>query len=292
MSGPGDGMSRRTFLDKTAKTGLVVYSLGSWSPISAAPMPGARPSPAVAKTGPVRYIDKSKCIGCGSCLPLCPMEAITLANEKSAIDPNECAECGTCWRARVCPVDAITPVQLEWPRLLREMFSNPLVVKKSTGVIGRGTEETKANDATNRYKRGQIGVIVEPGRPVLGARFHDVEKILKKFRSRGYEVVSQNPVADLIADQKTGALNPEILNEKIISCVIEFVVPDTSAHDVMTLVRELSVEVESVFSVSIALRADEQGKSRFEELFGPDVYHLPNGKVNLGAAENVAKGGA
>jgi len=288
MSGPGDRISRRRFLDKTAKTGLVVYSLGAWSPISA--VHGARSSPAAAK-GPFRYIDKSKCVGCGSCVPLCPMEAITLANEKSSIDPNECAECGTCWRAKVCPVDAITPVQLEWPRLMREMFSNPLVVKKSTGVIGRGTEETKTNDATNRYKRGQIGVIVEPGRPVLGARFHDVEKILKKFRSRGYEVVSQNPVADLIADQKTGALNPEILDEKIISCVIELIVPDTSAHDVMTAVRELSGEVESVFSVSIALRANEQGKSRFEELFGR-VYQLPNGKVNIGVAADVAKGGA
>ena len=292
MREPCDGISRRRFLDKTAKAGMTVYSLGVWSPIFAAPMPSAAPSSQVAKMGPHRYIDKSKCIGCGSCVPLCPMEAITLADNKSAIDPNECAECGTCSRAKVCPVDAITPVKLEWPRLLREMFSNPLVVKKSTGAGGRGTEETKTNDSTNRYKRGEIGVLVEPGRPVLGSRFHDVEKILKRFRARGYEIVSQNPVVDLVSDPKTGALNPEILNEKIISCVIEFIVPEAAAHDVMVLVRELSIEVESVFSVSIALRAGMQGESRFEKLLGTGVYHLPNGKVNIGAAENIAKGGA
>jgi ferredoxin len=287
-----DGMSRRRFLDKTAKAGMTVYSLGVWSPIFAAPLPGAQPSPQAARMGPHRYIDKSKCIGCGRCVLLCPMEAITVANNKSAIDPNECAECGTCSRAKVCPVDAITPVELEWPRLVREMFSNPLVVKKSTGVGGRGTEETKTNDSTNRYKRGEVGVLVEPGRPVLGSRFHDVEKILKKFRARGYEIVSQNPVVDLIGDPKTGALNPEILDEKIISCVIEFIVPETAAHEVMVLVRELSMEVESIFSVSIALRAGMQGESRFEELLGTGVYHLPNGKVNIGAAENIAKGEA
>ena len=172
------------------------------------------------------------------------------------------------------------------------MFSNPLVVKKSTGAGGRGTEETKTNDSTNRYKRGEIGVLVEPGRPVVGSRFRDVEKILRKFRARGYEIVAQNPVVDLIADPKTGSLNPEILDEKIISCVIEFIVPEAAAHDVVVLIRELSAEVESVFSVSLALRAGTQGESRFEQLLGSKIYHLPTGKVNIGAAENIAKGGA
>jgi len=292
MREPDDEMSRRKFLGKTAKAGMTVYSLGVWSPIFAAPLAGSRSSSQAVRIGPHRYIDKSKCIGCGSCVPLCPMEAIALTNNKSTIDPDECAECGTCSRAKVCPVDAITPVELEWPRLLREMFSNPLVVKKSTGAGGRGTEETKTNDSTNRYKRGEIGVLVEPGRPVLGSRFRDVEKILKKFRARGYEIVSQNPVVDLIADPKTGSVTPEILNEKIISCVIEFIVPEAAAHDVIVLIRELSIEVESVFSVSIALRAGVEGQSLFEKLLGTGVYHLPNGKVNIGAAENIAKGGA
>jgi hypothetical protein len=133
---------------------------------------------------------------------------------------------------------------------------------------------------------------VAPGRPVLGSRFRDVEKILKKFRPRGYEIVSQNPVVDLIADPKTGALNPEILDERIISCVIEFIAPEATVHDVMALVHELSFEVESVFSVSIALPAGMQGESRFEELLATGVYHLPNRKVNIGAAENIAKGWA
>ncbi len=287
-----DGMSRRKFLDKTAKAGMTVYTLGVWSPDFTVPLAEARSAPQAASMGPHRYIDASKCIGCGTCVPLCPMEAITLTNNKSAIDPNECAECSTCSRAKICPVDAITPVELEWPRLVREMFSNPLVVKKSTGAGGRGTEETKTNDSTNRYKRGEIGVLVEPGRPVLGSRFRDIEKILKKFRARGYGIVSQNPIVELIADPKTGSLKPDIQDEKVISCVIEFIIPEAAAHDVIVLLHELSVEVESVFSASIALRAGSQGESRFEKLFGKAVYHLPNGKVNIGAAENIAKGGA
>jgi hypothetical protein len=216
------------------------------------------------------------------------MEAITLGEETSSIDPNECAECGTCYRAEICPVDAITPVKLEWPRVLRGTFSNPLAVHETTGISGRGTEGIKTNDSQNRYKRGQIGVFIEVGRPVLGGRFYDVERIVKKFKASGYEVIPENPIAALINDPKTGALKPDILDEKVISCVIEFIMPDAAADELMTMVRRLSGEVESVFSLSVGLRADEQGKSRFEEVFGPDIYKLPNTKVNIGAAQPIA----
>jgi hypothetical protein len=216
------------------------------------------------------------------------MEAITLGEETSSIDPNECAECGTCYRAEICPVDAITPVKLEWPRVLRGTFSNPLAVHETTGISGRGTEGIKTNDSQNRYKRGQIGVFIEVGRPVLGGRFYDVERIVKKFKASGYEVIPENPIAALINDPKTGALKPDILDEKVISCVIEFIMPDAAADELMTMVRRLSGEVESVFSLSVGLRADEQGKSRFEEVFGPDIYQFPNLKANIGAAQLVA----
>jgi hypothetical protein len=220
------------------------------------------------------------------------MEAITLGDETSTIDANECTECGTCYRAEICPVDAITPVKLEWPRVLRETFSNPLAVHESTGITGRGTEGIKTNDSQNRYQRGDIGVLIEVGRPVLGGRFRDVERIVKKFKAHGYDVIPQNPVASLIADPRTGALKPETLDEKVISCVIEFVFPDAKAKELMTLVSELSGEVESVFSLSVGIRADEQGKSHFEKIFGPDIYHLPNAKVNIGAAQPPTGEGA
>jgi hypothetical protein len=218
------------------------------------------------------------------------MEAISLGEETSSIDPNECAECGTCSRAEICPVDAILPVKLEWPRVLRETFSNPLAVHENTGITGRGTEGIKTNDSQNRYKRGGMGVFIEVGRPVLGGRFSDVERIVKKFKSHGYEVIPQNPIASLIDDPETGALKPEILNEKVISCVIEFLLPSDAAEELVATVGELAGEVESVFSLSVALRADEQGEPHFEEIFGSDVFRLPNAKVNLGVSQNVGGG--
>ncbi len=212
-----------------------------------------------------------------------------MVEEKSSIDRDECAECGTCSRAGICPADAIKTATLTWPRVLRETFSNPLAVHETTGITGRGTEGIKTNDSQNRYRRGDIGVFIELGRPVLGARFSDVERVVKMFKSHGYEVIQKNPIAALIDDPASGTLRPEILNEKIISCVIEFVLPERAVGELMQIVQRLAGEVQSVFSLSVALRADERGNSPFGEIFGPDVFSFPNAKVNIGMAQNIAE---
>lgn len=50
------------------------------------------------------YID-DECIGCGICTESCPVEAISLVDDKAVIDPEICTGCGLC--ADVCPMEAI-----------------------------------------------------------------------------------------------------------------------------------------------------------------------------------------
>lgn len=51
-------------------------------------------------------IDKNKCIGCGSCISVCPVEAISFGEDgKAQINPEICIRCGSC--QAVCPVEAI-----------------------------------------------------------------------------------------------------------------------------------------------------------------------------------------
>lgn len=97
-------------------------------------------------------INEDKCIGCSLCVSWCPSNALSIVDNKANIDLDECTECGVCLRASVCPVDAIYQQELEWPRIVRAIYSNPLIVHKDTGLAGRGTEEIKTNDVTNRFK--------------------------------------------------------------------------------------------------------------------------------------------
>lgn len=48
----------------------------------------------------------SECIGCGSCVDECPVEAISEKDDVYTIDPELCTDCGSC--QDVCPVDAIS----------------------------------------------------------------------------------------------------------------------------------------------------------------------------------------
>jgi len=50
-------------------------------------------------------IDREKCMGCGGCVSLCPVDALELKNKKLTIDHEKCVECGNC--VKFCPVKAL-----------------------------------------------------------------------------------------------------------------------------------------------------------------------------------------
>jgi len=53
----------------------------------------------VAKNNP------NKCLYCGGCVGVCPVQAITLNDTKIVIDKNKCINCGAC--VKICSVSAM-----------------------------------------------------------------------------------------------------------------------------------------------------------------------------------------
>ncbi|MDY6914925.1 MAG: 4Fe-4S binding protein [Candidatus Cloacimonadota bacterium] len=51
-------------------------------------------------------INKETCIGCSACVGTCPVEALSMQDEKAVVDEEKCIDCGACIDA--CPVGAIT----------------------------------------------------------------------------------------------------------------------------------------------------------------------------------------
>jgi ferredoxin len=258
-------------------------------------------------------IDRQKCVGCGNCVPICPMGAISIdpAQSRAIVNSDECVECYTCFRGMsmeklnptlvrgirrllktfrlrfdpepdVCPTSAITPDELSWPRVVRRAFSDPVVTHESTGVHGRGTEEVKTNDVTNRVGIGDVGYVIEFGRPTVGVRFRDIEKMTLALAAIGIEFESKNPVTHMMTDKHTGKLRDDILNEKILSAIVEFKTCIENVPAVLQRVEEVSKTLATVVSVGVSTRCSERGFSSLDEVLAHEGFSFVRGKTNLG----------
>ena len=259
-------------------------------------------------------INQDKCIGCGNCTYVCPMGAIFINPKtgRSTINRDECVECYACYNglsaenlpprlARltrkffdffalrfdpepdICPTSAFEPDDLEWPRVVRRAFSDPRVPHESTGVIGRGTEEVKTNEITNRIKIGEVGITIEFGRPGVGARFYEIQEMSRALARAGVEFEKNNPVATLMTDTSTGEIRPDILNEKVLSAILEISIPSADLRGVLNIVRDVEKRIDTTVILGVAVRCDEDGDDKLVAPILEDLgYHPVRAKTNLG----------
>src|SRR5229473_8158959 len=259
-------------------------------------------------------INPHKCVACGNCTYVCPMGAIYIDPKlkRATIDRDECVECYACFnglsqehlnptfvrtvrsvfqtfRLRfdpepdVCPTAAFEPDELVWPRTVRRAFSDPRVPHESTGVEGRGTEEVKTNDVSGRVKQGEVGFTIEFGRPGVGVWFRDIQKMTRALAQANVPFENKNPLTLLMSDVSTGTLREDILDEKILSAIVEIKVPVDRTEEVIQLVHEVEKDIDSVVALGVGTRCDENGE---EHVVAPILerlgYRIERAKTNTG----------
>jgi hypothetical protein len=148
---------------------------------------------------------------------------------------------------------------------------------------GRGTEEVKTNDVTHRFKKNEVGVCIEMGRPGIGTSFSDVEKVTKALSRHGVTYEARNPLVVLFSNVEEGELKKEVMGERFLSIIIEFVVPEEKTPGVLRAVQKVSGEIETVFSISLAGMIDDDLHIPVMEIAEKlGLEHRPNAKINLG----------
>ena len=258
-------------------------------------------------------IDPRKCVACGNCVAVCPMGAIAVdrAIHRAVVNEDECVECYTCYRGMsreslnpavvrairgvarlfrfrfdpepdVCPTGALTETELSWPRSVRRAFSDPIVPHESTGVAGRGTEEVKTNDVTGRVQPGESGFTVEFGRPGIGARFRDIDRVTRALAATGAHFEQANPVTSLMSDPATGRIRDDILDEKVLSAIVELKTRIDRVPEILHALRAVAGEVETVICVGVSARCDARGDTPLEEVLRAEGVAFWRGKTNLG----------
>src|SRR5438552_2833842 len=259
------------------------------------------------------HIDQQKCVACGNCVAVCPMGAISIdtGRNRAFVNTDECVECYTCFRGMsmeklnpvfvrgvrrllkifrlrfdpepdVCPTSAITPDELVWPRIVRRAFSDPVVPHESTGVHGRGTEEVKTNDVTHRVGLGDAGFTVEFGRPTIGVRFWQIQEMTHALAQMNITFEKRNPVTSLMTNTSAGDIREDILNEKILSAIVEFKTPLANVPPILRKIKEVAKQLTTVVAVGVSARCDENGENSLEEILRQEGFDFNRGKTNLG----------
>ena len=228
-------------------------------------------------------IRTDRCVGCGHCIPYCPMQALRLENGHAAVNREACVECSACVR-NGCPFGAIEFEDLPWPRVLRRFFSDPNFSHSTTTKgMGRGTAEMKTNDVTGRYRRGKVGIGIELGRPDVGVGFDDIEVVTRRLGEWGIEFEEKNPLTSIMSDKKRGVFQEDVKGERFLSCIVEFSVDTERLGEAMEIIRELDQKLSTVFSVFMCSRAEEDGSIRnVEEAKRLGYWVSPNAKCNVG----------
>lgn len=232
------------------------------------------------------FIKTESCVGCGKCIPYCPMKALSLSSESVVVvDRDECVECGACIRANVCVANALHfDEDLSMPRIVRRYFSDPnFSHSTTTHGMGRGTAEMKSNDVTGRYKRGEAGIGIELGRPSTGVWFRDIEKVTTHLISLGITFEEKNPLTVLMEDKEKGTFKNEFMNEKLLSTIVEFKVPTARLAETLEIVSQLNEKVDTVFSVFVVTRAEDDESLPNLEVLKNNGYDVSlNAKINVG----------
>jgi hypothetical protein len=243
---------------------------------------------------------------------------VDTAVRRAAVNQEQCVECYACYRGMsmenlnptlirvvrgllalfrlrfdpepdVCPTSAIAPQELQWPRVIRRAFSDPLVTHESTSVHGRGTEEIKTNDVSGRIGPGEAGFTVEFGRPSVATRFTDIQKMTMALAAEGLLFEKRNPVTHLMSDTATGRIREDILEERILSAIVEFKTTLERVPALLRTIRNVASTLETVVLVGIGGRCDDAGTSELEELLKREGFDSNWGKTNLGLGRATAQ---
>jgi ferredoxin len=269
-------------------------------------------------------INPDKCVACGNCTYVCPMGAIYIdpVIKRATIDRDECVECYACYNGMsqehlnptlvrgmrkifqlmrlrfdpepdVCPTASFEPDELTWPRVVRRAFSDPRVPHESTGVEGRGTEEVKTNDISGRVGVGEVGFTIEFGRPGVGVWMRDIQQMSWALADANVSFEKKNPITSLMTDVKTGTLREDILNEKVMSAILEVKVPVERAEEVVRLVWDVEKRIDTVVALGVGTRCEVDGT---ENVVAPILeklgYKLERAKTNIGLGRITNPGAA
>jgi len=145
-------------------------------------------------------IIKDKCVGCGLCVKVCPVDAIKMVDKKAIIDLDKCTLCGVCIDS--CKFDAI---EIARQAIIRDDVSNYkgvwVFAEQREGVIA-----SVAYELLNKARQLAKDLNTYVGAVFLGAGIQDKAQILIERGADKVFVVDSPVLSHYTAENYTKAI--------------------------------------------------------------------------------------
>jgi len=104
----------------------------------------------------------------------------------------------------------------------------------------------------------------------------------QRLAASGAEFEKNNPVTSMMTDPARGLIREDILDEKVLSAIVEIKVGLEQVSVVLQIVRSVSRELDTVVAVGVSTRCDADGNDPLVRLLEQEGYPDYRGKTNLG----------
>jgi hypothetical protein len=108
----------------------------------------------------------------------------------------------------------------------------------------------------------------------------------------GVRFEPKNPITHLMTDQSKGTLKEDLLNEKILSAIVEIKTAIETVPKVLDTITEVSKQIDTVLAIGCSTRCDENGEDKVLAPLLEDLgFTFVRAKTNLGLGRvtNVEK---
>src|SRR5262249_55475541 len=138
-------------------------------------------------------------------------------------------------------------------------------------------------DVSGRVQVGEVGFTIEFGRPGVGVWMREIQRMCWALAEARVSFEKKNPITSLMSDVATGTLRQDILNEKVLSAIVEIKVPVSRTEEIIRLVWKVEKEIDTIVAIGVGTRCDERGE---DNVVAPILeklgYRLERAKTNIG----------
>ena len=93
----------------------------------------------------------------------------------------------------------------------------------------------------------------------------------------------KNPITHLMTDRATGTLKEDLLDEKILSAIVETKTAIADVRRVLDIVSAVARSIDTVVSVGVSTRCDDEGEDRLlMPLLRDAGFTVARAKTNMG----------